>query len=112
MRLVLISLIVCWFATGCAMVPRPAPLTQADVISMVKAGASEEDVLRRIAASGTVFYLNADDVVRLRQEGVSDRLVTFMMETATRAAVAEQRRQDMYYHQQFHFGYWWGPRCR
>ena len=108
MRPVLLLLLL----AGCTTIPRPAPVTQADVISLVKAGATEEVVIRRIDESGAVFVLSADDVVRLRQEGVSDRLVTFMMETGTRAALAEQRRRDLLYYQQFHYGYGWGPRCR
>ncbi len=65
-----------------------------DVISMVKAGATDEDIMRRIDATGTMFNLNADDVVLLRKEGVSDRVVTYMLDTKTRAAVEEQRRRD------------------
>jgi hypothetical protein len=112
MRHLLIPVLVLGLVVGCATVPRPTPLTQADVISMVKAGATEEDVMRRIDTTGTVFHLNADDVVRLRQEGVSDRLVTFMMDTLTRSALAEQRRREMFYYQQFHWGYGWRPHCR
>jgi hypothetical protein len=64
---------------GCATTPppRPPPLTQVDVISMVKSGWSDEDIMRRIDATRTVFRLSSDDVVRLRNEGLSDRLVTF-----------------------------------
>jgi hypothetical protein len=94
---------------GCATPPRPAPLTQADIISMVKAGLPDEEILRRIDATRTVFRLSADDVVRLRNEGVSDRVVNYMLDTYTRAVVAEQRRQDAYYYD-FHYGYFYGPR--
>jgi hypothetical protein len=106
MRTFLIAL--CAFAAGCATLQRPTALTQADVISMVKAGLTDEDVMRRIDASGTVFHLSGDDVVRLRKEGLSDRLVTFMMDTYTRAALEDQRRQEMHrWH--FHYGWGWGP---
>lgn len=104
-------LIVCVVAAGCAVTPRPAPISQADVISMVKAGATDEEIMRRIDATGTVFRLNADDIVFLRKEGVSDRVVTFMMDTLTRAALAEQSRQD-YYRYHVHYGFGWGhPWC-
>jgi hypothetical protein len=93
---------------GCATTPRqppPPPLTQAEVISMVKAGLTEEDIMRRIDATRTVFRLSSEDVIRLRNEGVSDRLVNFMLDTYTRAAMAAQRRQDAYYYDQFYFNY-------
>lgn len=100
---------------GCATAtPRPAPLAQADIVSMTKAGATDEEIIRRIDDTRTFFRLSADDVVRLRNEGVSDRVVTYMLETYTRAAVAEQRRQDrsdyyFHYHWRFYRGYpyWW-----
>src|SRR5271155_5118116 len=87
---------------GCATTPPPPPpLTQADVISMVKSGWSDEDIMRRIDGTRTVFRLSSDDVIHLRNEGLSDRLVTFMLDTYTRAALAEQHRQDSYYYDPF-----------
>ncbi|MGA2137861.1 MAG: hypothetical protein ABSH14_03265 [Verrucomicrobiia bacterium] len=94
---------------GCATTPPPPPpLTQADVISMVKAGLTDEDIMRRIDATRTVFRLSSDDVIRLRNEGISDRLVSFMLDTYTRAAMAAQRRQDEQYNSQFYFDYGFG----
>jgi len=101
---------------GCATVSRPVPLTQADVISMTKAGLTDEEIIRRIDGTRTVFRLGSDDVVRLRQEGVSDRVVNYMLDTYTRYAVAEQRRRDFDdydWHYRFGFSYgapwyrWW-----
>jgi hypothetical protein len=95
------------FLVGCATPhPRPAPLTQADIISMVKAGTTDEDIMRRIDDTRTVFRLSSDDVIRLRNEGVSDHVVNFMLDTYTRAAVAEQRRYDADY--QFRYGFYYG----
>jgi hypothetical protein len=91
---------------GCATVPRPAPLTQADIISMTKARMTDEDIMRRIDDTRTVFQLNSDDVIFLRKEGVRDRVVTYMLDTLTRAAVAEQRRRDIDYN--YHFGFFYG----
>jgi hypothetical protein len=96
-------------ATGCATTPRPAPLTQADIISMTKVGLTDEDIMRRIDDTRTVFQLNSDDVVFLRKEGVSDRVVTYMLDSLTRAAVAEQRRRDLdYYDFHYRFGLFYG----
>ena len=104
----LITLLVAAFLVGCATThhPRPVPLTQSDIISMVKAGMTEEDIIRRIDDSRTVFRLSSDDVIRLRNEGVPDRIVNYMLDTYTRAAVAEQRRRDADY--EFSYGFYYG----
>ena len=92
---------------GCAS-HRPAPpppLTQADVISMVKMSVTDEEIMRRIDETRTVFRLSSEDVVRLRNEGLSDRLVSFMLDTYARAAAAEQRRRDAEPRSSFSFGF-------
>ena len=117
-RIFYVTLLVL-FVMGCAS-HRPAPpppLTQADVISMVKMSVPDEDIMRRIDATRTVLRLSSDDVVRLRNEGLSDRLVNFLLDTYTRAAMDAQRRQDAdYYYNSYppYYGYgypwhhgWW-----
>jgi hypothetical protein len=115
MKTTLLLTVVAILAVGCATTRRPPPLTQSDVMSMVKAGLTDEDIIRRIDASGTVFRLSADDVVNLRKEGVSDRVVTYMLDTYTRYVAAEQRRQDYYdydwhYRFSFYYGHPWHHR--
>jgi hypothetical protein len=83
----------------------PPPLTQADVISMVKMGVADEEIMRRIDETRSVFRLSSEDVVRLRNEGLSDRLVSFMLDTYARAAAAEQRRRDAEPRSSFSFGF-------
>lgn len=92
-------------AVGCQTARhRVPPLTQADVIALVQAGETDEAIMRRIDSTGTVFLLNADDIVALRQAGVSDRLVTYMNDTKVRAAVEQERRRS-YYENRWHFGF-------
>ena len=78
-------------------------------MSMVKAGMTDEEIIRRIDATRTVFRLSSDDVINLRKEGVSDRVVNYMLDTYTRYVAAEQRRQD-YYDDDWHyrFGFYYG----
>ena len=93
---------------GCATTPpRPPALTQTDIISMVKAGMTDEDIMRRIDDTRTVFRLSSEDVVRLRNEGVPDRIVNYMLDTYTRAALAEQHRRDAANYD-FHYGFFYG----
>ena len=109
MKTVLLLAVIALWAVGCATTPRPAPLTQADVMSMVKAGLTDEEIIRRIDATRTVYRLSSDDVINLRKEGVSDRVVNYMLDTYARYVAAEQRRQD-YYDSDWHyrFGFWYG----
>ena len=78
---------------------------------MAKAGSWDDEIIRRIESSHTMYRLGADDVVRLRKEGVSDRVINYMLETYTRAAVEEQQRRDSYYYSGYYHPYhhprWW-----
>jgi hypothetical protein len=105
----LLLLLVGLATAGCATRPAPIPLTQADIISMAKADTTDEEIIRRIDTSHTVFRLGAADVVRLRNEGVSERVVNYMLETYPRYVAAEQLRQDSYENDyRYRYGYWYG----
>jgi hypothetical protein len=111
MKKLLLMVLLPLLMTACKTTPPPAPLSLAEIISMKKAGAWDDDIIRRIESSRTVYRLGADDVVRLRNEGVSDRVINYMLETYTRAAVAEQQRRDSYfyggYYGPYRRPYWW-----
>lgn len=72
-------------------------MTVSDVITMSKSRVWDDDIIRKIEASRTVFHLGAEDIVRLHKEGVSDHVINFMLETHTRDAVMDQRIQDSYF---------------
>jgi hypothetical protein len=109
MKTLLFLCSIALLAIGCATTPRPLPLTQGDIVSMTKLGLTDEDIMRRIDATRTVFRLSSEDVVRLRNEGVSDRVVNYMLDSYTRYALAEQRRMDYYdYDWHYRFGFYYG----
>jgi hypothetical protein len=105
MRTLLLLAAFAILGAGCKTTPPPTPLTQTDIISMTKTGMTDQEIINRIDATRTVFRLSADNVVTLRQEGVSDRVVTYMLDTYTRFAVAEERRQSS---PPFSFGFGYG----
>jgi hypothetical protein len=105
-RTLTIAILTTLFVSCATTPPRPPPLTQTDIISMVKARMSDEDIMRRIDDTRTVFRISSDDVIRLRNEGVSDRVVNYMLDTYTRAVAAEQRRLDADYN--FRYGFYYG----
>ena len=55
-----------------------------DVIQMVQSHVSDSVIISQIRSSGTVFHLSAQDVLTLKQNGVSDMVVQEMLATANR----------------------------
>lgn len=97
---------LCLLALGCATTPPPSPVSISEVISMSKDHVWEDDIIRKIATTRTVFHLGAEDIVRLHKEGVNDHVINYMIETHTKDAVSEQRRQDSYY---YYSGFYYAP---
>jgi hypothetical protein len=64
-------------------------LTVDGVISLVKAGLSDELIIAKIQKSGQAFDLSTDDMVRLKQAKASDAVIKAMM-TAVAAPVASR----------------------
>lgn len=64
-----------------AMVNQVPPLSLADVKTMAKAGVSEDIIISQIKSSRTVYHLIAADIVDLRDSGVTDKLVNYMINT-------------------------------
>lgn len=57
------------------------PLTMADVKAMAKAGISEDVIINQINTTHTGFHLTSADIIDLRDSGVSDKVVNFMIST-------------------------------
>ena len=53
--------------------------------SRAKAGISEEVICNQIGNSHTVFRLSAADIIDLRDAGVTDKVVNYMINTASTA---------------------------
>ena len=60
------------------------PLTNA----LAKAGINEDVIVTQIGNSHTVYHLSAADIIDLRDAGVSDKVITYMINTASMAAAA------------------------
>lgn len=64
-------------------VQQSQPLSVADVKSLVAAGIKDDLIISQIRSSHTVFHLASADIIGLKQAGVSDRVVDFMINTPT-----------------------------
>jgi outer membrane lipoprotein SlyB len=57
------------------------PLAVADVKALAKAGISEDVIINQIKNSHTVYHLSAADIIDLRDAGVTDKVVNYMIDT-------------------------------
>jgi hypothetical protein len=60
----------------------PKAMTNADVITLVSAGVTEDVVLIKIKSVTTRFRLETEDIVELKRAGVSDRVIAAMIEAS------------------------------
>jgi outer membrane lipoprotein SlyB len=59
-------------------------LDKLDVVRMVQNHISDEIIINQIRTGGSVFHLTGEDVVWLKSNGVSDRVIAEMQVTAAR----------------------------
>jgi hypothetical protein len=81
-NLLLICLLVfCFILTGGANVfAQDETMTNEEVISLAKAGLNETIIVNKIKTSKSSFDLSTDGLIKLKQAGVSDNIVTAMLE--------------------------------
>ena len=70
-------------------VEQSQPLTVVDVKSLVKAGVSDDLVISQIRNSRTVYHLNTAEIVDLKNSGVSEKIIDFMINTPTQIQSAQ-----------------------
>jgi hypothetical protein len=63
-----------------------APMTNQDVVKLVKAKVSDDLIIAKIKQSKTKFDVSVDALVALKEAGVSDNLIAVMMNPAAPAA--------------------------
>ena len=76
-------------STGKSTPPQPEVLTNQSIIKMVKAKVSDDIIIAKIRQSKTRFDLSTDGIVRLKTEGVSDRILSAMMSAPVEAPRSE-----------------------
>jgi outer membrane lipoprotein SlyB len=86
MKRLLRSLLLCLWALPFAAAA--APMTNDDVIKMVKGGLGEATVLQAIAAAEPGFDTSPDGLVKLKQGGVSDAIIQRIIARPGAPAVA------------------------
>lgn len=64
------------------------PLTIADVQALVNAGVGDELILSQIRNSRTVYHLSTADIISLKNSGVSDLVIDYMINTPSQSQSA------------------------
>jgi hypothetical protein len=65
----------------CHRVQTAQPLTLADVKVMAKVGFGSDVIINQVRNSHTVFHLTANAIIDLKNSGVSDQVIDFLMST-------------------------------
>jgi len=97
---------------GCAPLPPtyvgvPVPLSQQEVIDMTEAGATDEEIIREIDNTRTVYSLTVGDIDKLKEAGVSEGVVNYMLETPNRRVRVIERVR--YVPDPFYDPWWYDP---
>ncbi len=80
-----------------------------DIVKMTKDGVSSKDIIKDLRRSHSVYFLKADQLANLRNEGVQDSVLNYMEKTHIQAIRRNQQAED-YYYGGSGFGYgWYGP---
>lgn len=66
------------------------PLGLSDVKALAQAGVSDDVIISEIRNSHTVYHLGAADIIDLRNAGVSNHVIDYMINTPTTATAAPQ----------------------
>ena len=92
-----LAALLCVLLVGCRSLTSsssPDPLSISEVLALHQQGLADAEIIQRIAQSGAVYPLSSEDVLRLREAGVSPAVVDFMLNTRVEAAARSARRQE------------------
>ena len=65
------------------------PLSVADVKALAQAGIGDELIISQVRNSHTVFHLSSADIIDLKNAGVSEKVIDFLIETPSTTAGTE-----------------------
>ena len=83
-------------------------LSVEDIVRMSKDGVSSRDIIREMRKSHTAYLLKADQLAKLRDDGVQDSVINYMEKTHFDVVRQNQRMQDSYYWWPGYDGYMYG----
>ncbi len=83
-------------------------VTVQDIVQMSKDNVPAKNIIKEIRKSGSVYLLKADQLAKLRDEGVSDTVINYMEKTHINAVARSQRYNNYGYYGPVMDPYWYG----
>ncbi len=99
---------------GCATMgprmygPRPQPVRVASIVNWSNADVPTATIIRRIRRSGTVYHVNAGQIIKLHQQGVANTVLDYMQATEIAAIARNRARMDIHQWHRYNDGYYYG----
>jgi hypothetical protein len=91
-RILTLSMSIALLGACAGLEPGPPPLTSADIVQLSKSGEPPASIVDRLRESGTVLWLSASDIVKLRDAGVPNEVLDYLQA----AQMAELRRRSQF----------------
>lgn len=90
--------------------PHVRPMTVQDVDTLSSQGVSDSLIISQIRSTRSIFHLSTQDIVGLKQAGVSENVIQAMIASANRSNAVSDRRYYYYPdYAYFDLGWnWWG----
>jgi outer membrane lipoprotein SlyB len=79
-----------------ARIDQGQPLGVADIRAMSKAGISDEIIISQIRNTHTVYRLSAAEIIELHDAGVSQKVIDYMINTASTGGVSTAQAETVY----------------
>lgn len=110
---VIIILIVVMTVQSCVVYNPYSQINQqqvpvSDIVQMSKDGLTSGDIISQINQSRSVYGLNAGELAKLRDEGVSDSVINYMEKTHFDAISQNRQMYNPYYGLDYGYGYYGG----
>ncbi len=91
-----------------ASAPPPQPVRVASIVMWSKKAVPAAVIIGRIRRSGTVYRVNAGEVIKLHQEGVANTVLDYMQATEIAAIAQNRARMDIHQWNRYNDGYYYG----
>jgi hypothetical protein len=85
--------------------PKTNAMTVSDVIALSKANTGDEVIIAQIRATRSVFALSNQEIIDLKNAGVSEKVIEAMIKTN-----AATKKDSTYAHYWYPSDYWWYAR--
>jgi len=74
---------------------------------MARAGKTDEEIIEEIKTRNTYYRLAVKDIIHLHEQGVSNAVIDYMIETHLQAVRDEQQRYDNRYYWHHYHNHWY-----